>query len=148
MLLGSGYCYIYMLRLVVRVLQYFKGIDDMVASCRLLDFGCGHRFWKDGRSPLFDQPFFFAVSSLSVVLEHTLRVCSGVGLSGLGVDKIRAPEPCLEQLQIFQNFQKLGWRGEGEIPYIKYVAFPVSNHLNLSLNEIFWNYHPKKWYFI
>ena len=29
---------------------------------------------------------------------------------------IWAPEPCLEQPQIFQNFQKLGWRGEGEIP--------------------------------
>ena len=30
--------------------------------------------------------------------------------------RLQAPEPCLEQPQIFQIFQKLGWRGEGEIP--------------------------------
>ena len=30
--------------------------------------------------------------------------------------KTTALEPCLEQPQIFQIFQKLGWRGEGEIP--------------------------------
>ena len=58
MLLGSGYYYIYMLRLVVRVLQYFTGVDDGVASCRLLGFGCVHHFWKDGRSSSFDLSFF------------------------------------------------------------------------------------------
>ena len=32
------------------------------------------------------------------------------------VGENEALEPCLEQPQIFQIFQKLGWRGEGEIP--------------------------------
>jgi hypothetical protein len=52
-LLGFGYHYIYILRLVVRVLQYFTCVDDGVASCRLLDFGWGHEL------SLNDLLFFF-----------------------------------------------------------------------------------------
>ena len=41
-------------------------------------------------------------------LNHTKSQRSYINLLAL--------EPCLEQPKNFQNFQKLGWRGEGEIP--------------------------------
>lgn len=65
MLLGSGYHYIYILRLVVRVLQYLTGIDDGSVGFWILVVSI--------RSSLFALSFFFVASSLSVVLAHTLN---------------------------------------------------------------------------